>query len=318
MKKTWKEMLYYYYIGVRALYKNLHLRKRHSLDEYAADLIRNTHSIEKGLSIKAPRLNFGHSKQADMLKMVEKLKDSGNEFHREACEMALDALQEYIEFHKARGIYDDYLESLHNFIVCNKRVKDGKKRGGTLLFYKNEAKFNINEIEHFFNSRHSIRDFAGTEVEKEKIEKALMLAKKAPSACNRQGVRTYVLGGKKRNQLAEKLKDVGGFAEEVDKFIVITGKISTYKLEEMNQYIVSASIYAAYLSLSLHLYEIGSCIIQRPVVWTNAWEELRDMIEADKDEQIICLIAIGNLKECCRVPLSWRLENDEMVSFIDD
>ena len=44
---------------------------------------------------------------------------------------------------------------------------------------------------------------------------------------------------------------VGGFAEKVDKFIIITGKVSEYRDDEQFQYAISASIFAGYLSITL-------------------------------------------------------------------
>lgn len=50
---------------------------------------------------------------------------------------------------------------------------------------------------------------------------------------------------------AKHLTGIDGFAEKVDRFVLITGKTSTYRIDEINQYIISESIYAAYLSLTL-------------------------------------------------------------------
>ncbi len=66
---------------------------------------------------------------------------------------------------------------------------------------------------------------------------------------------------------------VGGFAEKVDKFIIITGKVSEYRDDEQFQYAISASIFAGYLSITLQTEGIGACIIQRPILLWQKMEE---------------------------------------------
>lgn len=190
----------------------------------------------------------------------------------------------------------------------NYNLKNESKTGGTLLVEKDSLNFDIDEISRFFSTRHSIRDFDTTPVDKSLLQKAMHLAQTAPSACNRQGVRAYVLTEEQGKDLAKQLSGVGGFADQVNTFIIITGKRSAYRLSENNQYIVSASIYAGYLTLTLHLYGFGACIIQRPVVWSKAWMKLSKEIGADKDEQIVCVLAVGNLRDRFRVPCSHRLQ----------
>lgn len=289
--------------------------QKYYYNRIAAELIRNTHSIEKGLSIEKPRMGFGHQKQQNMLNLMDELKDSKSEYHQETIKMAIDALNEYIEFHNENNYTDDFIEKIKEYLSQNK-TNGENKYGGTITINRSEMIFNVEEIEHFFETRHSIRDFEKTEVDKEKLEKALQLAKRAPSACNRQGVRTYIITKNNFDLLKDWLAGIGGFSEAVDKYILITGKISSYRAEENYQYIVSSSIYAAYLSLTLHLYGIGACIIQRPVVFSKKWEDLRNKLEIQGDEQIICLLGIGNLKEEYKVPISHRLENVEMIKFL--
>lgn len=290
--------------------------KDQRLNQLAAELIRNTHSIEKGLSIETPRLSFGQKKQLEMMDQIEILSQSDSMYHREACEMALCAIQEYLEYHTSKGYSDEFCEKLKSFLMEKRALFPDTKKGGTLCLKKSELNFDVPEIERLFDTRHSIRDFDQTEVCMEDLKRALELAQKAPSACNRQGVRVYVLDKEKSRDYMKQLSGIGGFAEAVDKYILVTGKTSAYRLEEDNQFIVSASIYAAYLTLTLHLYGIGACVVQRPVVWNAEWAQNRKVFGIPEDEQIVCLLAVGNLKESCKVPVSYRMKNEEMIRFL--
>lgn len=286
-------------------------RKNH----LAAELSRFTHSIEKGMTIQTPRLGFGHDKQRKMMQLIVQLESSQSAYHTEVCAVAMDALQEYLNFHEVRGYRDEFFDELEEFIRKHQVAHEGKL-GGVYAFKKEACTFDADEMERFFHTRHSIRDFAETDVDDAALAKALRLAQYAPSACNRQGVRAYVLNREKSGELAKNLSGIGGFADKASRLILITGKTSAYRADETYQYIVSASIYAAYLSLTLHAYGLASCVVQRQVVWSRDWDALRQRYGIPEDEQIVIMLAVGNMKDECLVPVSHRLENEEMIKFI--
>lgn len=283
---------------------------------YASELIRHTHSIEKGLSIESPRLGFGHQKQELMLSLIEKLEGSDDAYHQEAVKMALDAIRCYLKYHDEHSYKDDMIKKLHTFVDKYGTV-EGVSFGGAIEVRKDDFNFDAKEIEKLFTTRHSIRDFEDSPVDIEKLRKAILLAQRAPSACNRQGVRVHVLSFDNSKRYAEKLSGIGGFATQVQNFILITGKLSSYQSKETNQFIVSASMYAAYLTLTLHLYGIGACVVQRPLLWNEEWSVMQRELNIDEDEQLVCLVATGNYKDKMVVPKSHRLSEKVFWNYID-
>lgn len=281
---------------------------------YASELIRYTHSMEKGLSIAAPKLGFGHEKQKVMIKLLNCLKDSTEPFVIEARKMAVDSLYRYIKYHRERKFTDEMINEIES-VIKGQKSDDSNTYGGTVKINRCDLNFDTNEIERFFNNRHSIRDFDSTDIDEDKLMKALILAQRAPSACNRQGYRVHILSKEKSKDYAKTLGNIGGFAESVNRFIMITGKLSAYREDEINQYIVSASMYAAYLTLTLHLYGMGACVIQRPLIWDKTWNILRNKYNIPADEQLICLLSVGNLKDETVVPQSHRLSSEVMFKF---
>lgn len=161
--------------------------------------------------------------------------------------------------------------------------------------------------------RHSIRDFNDENVPMEKLRKAIEIAQRAPSACNRQGVRVYVITDKYKECLKGWLEGTGGFSDSVDKFILITGRISSYRKDEPFQYIVSASIFAGYLTLALQSLGIGACVIQRSVLYNKKWEDIAKSLCIPGDEQAILMVGTGMPKNEYKVPVSWRLQYNEQV-----
>ena len=299
-------ILSYYLVGLRDLYIQRRRQKENNskINHIAAELVRNTHSIEKGLCIEKPRLGFGHKKLDAMVSQIKELKDSKNPYHQYAVNMAIDAIREYLEFHKSQDHAEDFFSKLEE---VSHYKSDKKILGGTITVDSADLQFDMTIIEHFFNSRHSIRDYSKEEVDDAMLERALILAQKAPSACNRQGVRTYIVSGENLVSLVKQMPEIGGFAEAAKRIIIITGKTSAYRPEELYQYTVSASMYAAYLSLTLHLYGMGACIVQRPVIWTNSWEKNRVNLQIPDDEQIVCMMTVGKLKDTFKVPISNRM-----------
>lgn len=64
------------------------------------EIIRNVHSIEKGLSLEKPRKFFGYKKIMDMFELLDSYVKC-DFYEEEVVYMALDAVKEYLEFHKS-------------------------------------------------------------------------------------------------------------------------------------------------------------------------------------------------------------------------
>lgn len=294
--------------------KKLSIYQIHAM---AADIIRYTHSIEKGLSISNPRPEFGTKKITDLLNLIDRYLRYSN-VNLEPVFMADNALEAYFQWSQSIGCREEKVLSLEkSFKSVQERIPAHKNSYGGIIRVKREdlvcddADREI--VERVINNRHSVREFSGEPINMNDLKSAVSLAHRCPSACNRQGIRLHVLDKKQQNLLDGWLEGTGGFNNEIDKFLMVTGVRSAYHDNEVDQYIVSASIFAGYLSLTLHLYGMGACIIQRPVHWTEEWERIVKKCSIPEDEQIVCMIGVGNLKEEFNVPVSNRINIDEIM-----
>lgn len=316
-----KKELKHIFVSLNELKKELLADRKtaYNIDRLEADIIRGVHSIEKGLSIENPRLGFGVTKIMHLFTLAERyLKIAKEDF--ECLYYVLNVLETYLEFHEAKGFENsDIIEirkKLETFSNCLP-PKEGVY-GGTEELLLSDLNLNVEEIEKLFYTRHSIRAFSGETVDDETIQKAIKLAQRCPSACNRQAVRVYsVKGSDFLEQYGKSLDGIGGFAQSVDKFLIITGKKSAYTLAEKNQFIVSSSMFAAYLTLTLHLYNVAACAVQRPLIATKDWERYKIAKGISSDEQLIMLIGIGKYKDKCTVPLSKRFSIDKIYKRLD-
>ena len=271
-----------------------------------AEIVRNVHSIEKGLSIRKPRAGFGIKKINEMFSLVERYMSLCDE--KTVLFFVTDAVSEYLEFQASIGFDSPEIRTIRikNESFIEKIGAHEGKCGGTLTFDAKEARFDEAEIERFFNTRHSIREFSGDPVPKETVLRAIELAQRAPSACNRQAVRVYSISSSDYINAVGNLDGIGGFAEDVDQFLLITGVKSAYRRGEKNQFAVSASMFSAYLTLSLHALGVGACTVQRSLSADKVFVKFRQTYGISEDEQIVVMLGIGMLRDEMKVPVSKR------------
>ena len=58
--------------------------------------------------------------------------------------------------------------------------------------------------------------------------------------------------------------------------------------------------------MSLHGLGIGACVVQRSLRYNHNWDRFCKINNIPRDEQIVCMIGIGKLKDTVRVPISNR------------
>ena len=154
-------------------------------------------------------------------------------------------------------------------------------------------------VENFFNTRHSCREFQDEIVSKEDVMAAIALAMKCPSACNRQVTNCYVYQSKELQT------------------IILTTSIRAYGAGEFNDWFISPSIFAGYLSLTLHLYGIGSCVYRKQLYGHHPYNErMRKECNIPSDEMIMIELRFGYYKDNFIVPVSNRNSAENIVSFI--
>ena len=286
------------------------------LSRHEGEIIRYTHSLEKGLSLENIRPFFGFAKIMDGYSHVKKYLDLGGD--RERPEMFVSVLKQYLDYHDKKGLTSDDLGKVRKiYNELNEQIGSPSESGGILTIKKpNYSVEEQNLFAKLFNDRHSVREFAHTPIDQEKLHEAIELAMRCPSACNRQCYRCYILSKNSFKSLGD-LSGIGGFANDAEQFLLITGRMSDYRLSENMQWIVTGTVFASYLTLALQAKGIASCFVQRPVSPLSWMYKIWDKLGISKDEQMICLIAIGNFKDKYKAPVSHRLSYDKIVKELD-
>ena len=273
-----------------------------------ASIVRQVHSIEKGLSISAPRLGFGLAKLSKLFSDIEAYQALETD-DLECLKFARDAVKAYLDFHEKKKFQSEKIEEVAKKYEALKASlkEDNESFGGVKVLNFSDLDYDVAEIEKLFLTRSSVRDFSGEPVDEEVIQKAILLAQRSPSACNRQGVRIYSIDARQyMKESGASLEGIGGFADAADRFLLITAKRSAYAINETNQHVVSASMFGAYLTLALHTYHVAACTVQRSLMPSPVWSNLQKIHNIPEDEQIVMMLAVGNFRESALVPESKR------------
>ena len=309
-----KKWLIPYYISFLETRVNCKLHKNKSLQAPAleASIIKQLHGVEKGLCLEKPRLGFGVSKIHALFDCTQRYLPmaDGNYF---CLYMVRDVIQAYLDFHKEKAFTNEDIVKIEERLSSLKAQlpADDGVYGGVLTLKKEQVTFSVEQVENLFCTRHSIREFSGEAIDQADIKKAIALAQRCPSACNRQCTRVYYVDKQKfMKEMNTDLQGIGGFADDASGFLLVTGRKSAYGLGERNQYIVSAAIFAGYLSLALHTYDIAACTVQRSVSPNSSWEQFKKQNNIADDEQIVVMFAVGKYKEETKVPVSMRFPVD--------
>lgn len=304
-----KKLLVQHYVAFKETLRNLKIQKDARFNEarIEAEIIRFVHSIEKGLSLQDPRLGFGFKKIQclfDYIELYLKLENSDDYCLR----MARGALNAYLKFHEEHSFSNENIIQIKNRareLLGN--LEEDADYGGILTLNNEQITCSREHAKKLFETRHSVREFSGEPVSEEDIRSAIEMAQYCPSACNRQCARVYSISSEKyMHDMDTNLQGIGGFADDADKFLLVTAKMSAYEIDERNQFVVSASIFAGYLSLALHACGIASCAVQRSLALNEKWDKFREINGIPDDEQIVIMFAIGKYKSETKVPVSKR------------
>lgn len=272
-------------------------------------ILQTAHRLEKGLCIATPKSLWGWDKAYILAKALSK--ESNNMFAKETGLAVLNAYLAQKELSsgedkkKAASFKSEFADLLKNGIC--------KECGGSITLRKADMECNVANVENVFKMRHSIRDFDNTEVSLEKIFKAVELANFCPSACNRQPTHVYVISQEIWNMFTNDMNQM----YNAKQHLLITASRRAFTLDEINDWIVSASIFAGYLSLSLTAVGLGSCVIKKGLLDDKAYEALKRHCGISSDEKIILEIAVGNYKDTFNVPVSNRKKIEQLLTVID-
>lgn len=172
-----------------------HVLETSSEESMIGNLTMACHGIEKGFTMPDFRPGFGSDRLNWLLNgtlnYLKKYGTNNIQIHHIA-----KVIHDYKLYHQSLGykLNDEVLERIDSILSHFDEVWDNKLDNNIT---KAQYFAHIQDaFPSFSNSRHSIRNFSDEPVDKQKIIDALKIAQNAPSACNRQAARIYVVNDK--------------------------------------------------------------------------------------------------------------------------
>ena len=259
------------------------------------EILQLAHRLEKGLLNEAPKPLWGWEKAERIAFLMKNNKDV---FSNQTGRGVLNA---YIKA-KLKSDNISEREKALSFAKDHPEISKECTLGGVLPLEKNDIIISDKAaIEHFFNTRHSCRSFMTKLVSREDLQAAINLALKCPSACNRQVTNCYI------------------YQSDELQTIILTTSIRAYSLGEFNDWFVSPSIFAGYLSLTLHLYGIGSCVYRKQLYGHHPYnEQMRKKCNIPDDEMIILELRFGYYRDKFCVAVSNRHSAEDIITYVKE
>jgi nitroreductase len=290
-----------------------HFNGLNSKRHFEAELIFYYHKIEKGLSLPIPRVGFGKNNAFHLVAILEKyLIEYGWD---DVSKVALNTLFEYYYFNEGNKlILKDLftrLEKLKSTLPIKSQISEG---GVTEITKALIDKSNL-DFEEFAYTRYSIRNFAPGDVSLDIIKKAVHIAQKTPSVCNRQSSKVYVYGDDNfRKEILSYQNGNAGFGDSSSKILIVTSELQDFRgVIERNQSYIDGGMYSMSLIYALHSLGVGTCPLNLSI--TNETErKLKMAAKISESEVLIMMIAVGNLPDKLKVASSHRRKVEDVMS----
>lgn len=273
------------------------------------------HSLEKGMSNSYPRY-FGFEKVKKLIEMVQLYETLSNEKDYPYT-MAINVLRGYCEFYETNKWIDREEYKLVNEFLKQYKNIEKLNVGSFELYKKNFIDSAMIDYNSFLSSRHSVRTFDNKKINNEDIDKAINMAIKSPSACNRQMCKIYFIKDKEKASEVIKIgQGFGGFdLNNINIFVITFDVNANYFIGERNQGWFNAGLFSMNFVNALHSLGIGSCFIQFGNS-TKQEEYLKKKLNIPNQERIAVIISAGYYKDKCTIPYSMRKKEKDIYKVI--
>ena len=280
--------------------------------ENLAELMIANHVLEKGITMPGRRLGFGSEIVRSVINKCKKYIRDYSPNHIE-IQCSIDILKQYYDLH------------IDNHFVLPEDIVSGiqelikSKLYDTKLCYettKSEYFAHKDDFKDFAYSRHSVRWYSDENVSDEDVIKAIHLAQTAPSACNRQEVKVYVVTTEnKKKAILELQKGNRGFGHLADKILLITTDMGFWKCNNRTSAFLDAGIFTMNLLYALHYYGICACTLNAHLS-IKKQKQLRSIVGYSESEIPAVFISIGHAPEKLMITGSQRVKKDAIYKIV--
>ncbi|WP_137922407.1 nitroreductase family protein [Hydrogenophaga sp. 2FB] len=252
-------------------------------------IIIEAHTIEKGLSLPAPKLLFGRDKIRFVMNALSRYDIAHSPV---PAHMSLGALEAYVAFHAQAGTSDPLLDEIATYLKTWEAKLPKPWMGGTRDYTFDTQP--PGTLQQLIASRSSIRALRPTPIPGEQIVEAIALAQQAPSQCNRQSSRVHVYQDPARIQELLALQGGSrGFAPSVGNLFVVSSEICAWGGPgQRNQAYVDGALFAMCLMFACRSMGWGACPLNLAIDHKTE-TAIRRAGGIPAGERLIMMIAFG-------------------------
>ena len=272
-----------------------------------------SHVLEKGLTMPRRRLGFGYDRVREVLAHCRKCIENYGADNVE-IQAALNDLGEYNSVHKSEGfdLPSDIQQGLDEILQFHSVSREDK----SLQFSKENFFCGYRNFTEFAKSRHTCRHYSEDPVELSTIEECIKIAQTAPSACNRQGTKVYILASENAKKVVRKYQNGSrGFGEYADKFILITADQHAWDIRQIKSGFIDAGIFTMNLLYAFHEKHIAACTLNAHL----SSKQLRSFykeLPIKQNEVPVLFLSIGYPPESFTVAKSTRKKVNDIITVL--
>lgn len=302
-QKTFVVDLLHYWVFQMRFNASCHTESDREKMEYT--LLRENHTIEKGLSLQHPRVGFGQQKVVHLLARLADYQRRYGQQNPTFLAYPLSTIAYWIRYTRQQKVEIPDIEQQFECLCKAAGMEGIQGKAGVEQASRDALLRSVGgNFADVLKSRHSVRYFSDALVSHDDIDKALQLAQLTPSACNRQGWKTHVYEGEHCHQLLAWQGGCRGFEQDVHQAIVVTANQKAFLYYEMFQAYVDGGLYAMNLINAFHSLGIGTI----PLSLGFKQRKLKQLVGfgIPEHEVPVLIIGFGHLPSTYKVAVSER------------
>lgn len=281
------------------------------------ELRRNIHRLEKGLIMMPRRSVFARDYITETIEFYEY---AATQFARDPGSMDASEIQ------WAHDVLVAYFEACTE---PNPIVDDARRRFEALPWsggYCRKVPYNkleaststvtFEQLVELASQRRSVRFFDDRPVPRELIDRALTVARQAPTACNRLPYEIRLFDDPAMvAEVAGLPFGAAGYSHQIPTIAVVIGKLDSYfSPRDRHAIYVDSSLAAMSFLFALETLGLSSSIINWPD-FEPLEQKMQRTLGTDLSERVIMLIAIGYAHPDAMVPYSQKKELDTFRTY---
>jgi nitroreductase len=275
--------------GRRAYYRNLRARRISHVE-----LRRNVHRLEKGILMQPRRSSFAADYIEETVRFYVNAvtrEDDDPTYDASELQWAFDVLTEYFAV-----VSDDHpaiARARQAFSVLDHRTSAGESRPYPHSLIK-RSDVEYNDMLMLAEQRRSVRWYRDEPVPRELIDKALLVARQSPSACNRLPYEFLVYDEPETVAKVSKIPfGAAGYGHQIPTLVVVTGRLDSYfSPRDRHVIYIDASLASMAFMFALETLGLASSVINWPD-FEPLERRMQKTLGIPPHQRVIMLMAVG-------------------------